>query len=199
MHFCVRHLKAKKNPAVFIQRQTNNKQAWYTWKSITYTSSLKNQNKWGGWICTKGMNSKETISLIHPKRCVPFTANSSPRIGTVFLFPVFLDYFLPLSCREELGGQLAASKGQPTTKAPLCDRWRLRCSLQIQAWLEFRLLLLPLQGPHIPWSSSFWHSILIWTHFQGGICIRSCIIYNLLKTGNAWTWAISSMSWAENF
>lgn len=123
MHFCVRHLKAKKNPAVFIQRQTNNKQAWYTWKSITYTSSLKNQNKWGGWICTKGMNSKETISLIHPKRCVPFTANSSPRIGTVFLFPVFLDYFLPLSCREELGGQLAASKGQPTTKAPLCDRW----------------------------------------------------------------------------
>lgn len=128
-----------------------------------------------------------------------FTANSSPRTGTAFLFPAFLDYFLPLSCREELGGQLAASKGHPTTKAPLCDRRRPRCSLQTQARLEFRFQLLLLQGPHIFWSSSFWHSNLIWANFQGGICIRSCIIYNLLKTGNAWTWAINSTSWAENF
>lgn len=98
MHFSVRQLNAKKYPAVFIQRQTNYKQAQYTWKSITYTSSLKNQNKWGSWICTKGINSKETISLIHPKCCVPLQQIQAPELE------LFLSSFSRLFSSPVLSG-----------------------------------------------------------------------------------------------
>lgn len=131
-----------------------------------------------------------------------FAAGLSHKTGPAFLLPAFPDYFLPLSCWEEkLGGHVAASQGQPTTEAPLCDGWRARGSLQTQAWLEFRFQLFLMHGPCIFWSISFWSSNLIWANFQWGICIRSCVIYDL-ETGNAWTQEFNSNSYiiqAENF
>lgn len=113
MHLCVRHLKAKKNPSEFILRQTNNKQAWYTWKSITYTSRLKNQNKRGSRICTKGINSEETISLIHPECCVPLQQIQAPELEISFSFQPFWITFFPCPVERSWVGSWQPAKVSP--------------------------------------------------------------------------------------
>lgn len=128
MHLSVRHLKAKKNPAVFIlkknQKKTNHKQVLVYLKIHQVHAKPKKPKQVRESNLHKG-HQFQGNNIVHSSQMLcSFTADSSHKIGPDFLFPAFLAYFLPLSCWRAAGW---TSGSQPkSTHHRISTVWQLK-------------------------------------------------------------------------
>lgn len=98
MHLSVRHLKAKKNPAVLILKKTNHKQVPVYLKTHQVHIKPKKPKQMRESNLHKGHQFQGNNIVDASQILCSFTADSSHRSRPAFLFPAFLAYFLSLSC-----------------------------------------------------------------------------------------------------
>ena len=96
MHLSVRHLKAKKNPAVRILKTPNYKQVLVYLKIHQVHIKPRKMKQMRESNLHKGHQFQGNNIVDSSQMLCPFTADSSHDIGPAFLFPAFLAYFLPL-------------------------------------------------------------------------------------------------------